>query len=159
MKRLFYYNWQRRQEWFDYCKGLSFEELHKERTGGVGTIHKTLFHVVKVEHDWVLVDILGAEEVDIRSEDYPKVESIEQLSKKWSRKIQAFINNGSLDRGSLPIMVDSENGLKEEFTYGEILDHLIAHEIHHMGQMSVWFREMGIKPPSANLIRRGLSCV
>ncbi len=30
--------------------------------------------------------------------------------------------------------------------------HLIAHEIHHIGQLSIWSREMGIEPVSASLI-------
>ena len=45
-----------------------------------------------------------------------------------------------------------------EGTYekGRILRHLIAHEIHHIGQLSIWSREMGIKPVSASLIDRDL---
>lgn len=35
--------------------------------------------------------------------------------------------------------------------------HVIAHEIHHVGQLSVWAREMGRQPVTANLIGRGLS--
>ena len=41
--------------------------------------------------------------------------------------------------------------------HGEIIRHTIAHEIHHIGQLSIWAREMGKAPVSANLIRRGLS--
>lgn len=35
--------------------------------------------------------------------------------------------------------------------------HMIAHEIHHIGQLSVWAREIGKKPVSANLIGKELS--
>ncbi len=37
-------------------------------------------------------------------------------------------------------------------TWGEIMRHTIAHEIHHIGQLSIWARELGRKPVSANLI-------
>ncbi|GAA0596811.1 hypothetical protein GCM10009001_11170 [Virgibacillus siamensis] len=48
------------------------------------------------------------------------------------------------------------NGETFSFRYGEIMRHVIAHEIHHIGQLSVWSREIGRKPVTANLIDRGL---
>lgn len=39
---------------------------------------------------------------------------------------------------------------------GEVIRHVIAHEIHHAGQLSIWSREIGKQPISANLINRGL---
>ncbi|MTW88031.1 hypothetical protein F3157_20700 [Virgibacillus dakarensis] len=42
------------------------------------------------------------------------------------------------------------------FPYGEVARHLAAHEIHHIGQLSVRSRELGREPVSANLIFRGL---
>lgn len=42
-------------------------------------------------------------------------------------------------------------------TWGEVMRHVIAHEIHHIGQLSIWARELGIKPVSANVIGRGLA--
>jgi uncharacterized damage-inducible protein DinB len=40
----------------------------------------------------------------------------------------------------------------EKYTIGEVLRHIIAHEIHHIGQLSVWSRELGLQPVTANLI-------
>jgi uncharacterized damage-inducible protein DinB len=45
---------------------------------------------------------------------------------------------------------------KGRYSKGEILRHVIAHEIHHMGQLSIWVRELGIQPVSANVIGRAL---
>ena len=42
------------------------------------------------------------------------------------------------------------------YTYGEVLRHVIVHEIHHIGQLSIWARELNLQPVSANLIGRGL---
>jgi uncharacterized damage-inducible protein DinB len=36
MLQLFHYNWQVRDEWFEWCRQLLEEELLRERTGGVG---------------------------------------------------------------------------------------------------------------------------
>lgn len=42
------------------------------------------------------------------------------------------------------------------YTCGEVMRHVIAHEIHHIGQLSIWAREMDLKPVSANYIGRSL---
>ncbi|WP_276575678.1 DinB family protein, partial [Bacillus cereus group sp. BfR-BA-01524] len=33
-----------------------------------------------------------------------------------------------------------------ECTHGEIIRHVIVHEIHHIGQLSIWAREIGKEP-------------
>jgi len=40
------------------------------------------------------------------------------------------------------------------YTKNDILHHTIAHEIHHIGQLSVWARELNLSPVPANFIRR-----
>jgi len=47
--------------------------------------------------------------------------------------------------------------LNQSFTKGEIIHHIIVHEIHHIGQLSIWAREIGMKPVSVNFIDRGLA--
>ena len=49
MLTLFRYNWQVRDEWFRWCQEVPEDELFAMRTGGVGGILHTLFHVVDVE--------------------------------------------------------------------------------------------------------------
>lgn len=39
---------------------------------------------------------------------------------------------------------------------GEILRHILVHEIHHIGQLSLWSKELGIQVVSSNFIGRDL---
>ncbi|GLB61898.1 hypothetical protein NCCP133_40270 [Cytobacillus sp. NCCP-133] len=55
MLSLFRYNWQVRDEWFEWCRRLSPKELKAKRTGGTGSILQTHFHIVDVEYSWVCV--------------------------------------------------------------------------------------------------------
>lgn len=50
METIFRYNWQVRDQWFEWCKQLSEEDLLWKRVGGVGSILETLFHIVDVEY-------------------------------------------------------------------------------------------------------------
>jgi uncharacterized damage-inducible protein DinB len=53
MINLFSYNWQVREEWFEWCKSLPEEELIKPRIGGMGCILHNLLHVINCERIWI----------------------------------------------------------------------------------------------------------
>ncbi|MHB1630483.1 MAG: DinB family protein [Bacilli bacterium] len=50
-------------------------------------------------------------------------------------------------------VICTKNG-EDKISTWEILRHVIAHEIHRIGQLSVCAREIGREPVSANLICR-----
>ena len=54
MIKFFEYNWQIRDEWFDWCNQLTYKELLKDQIGGVGNILYTLFHIIDVEYSQIL---------------------------------------------------------------------------------------------------------
>lgn len=153
MKKLFYYNWQVRNEWFDWCKQFSTEELLEKRTGGFGNILHTLLHIVVVEFDWIN-DLKGGKEVVIQPEDYTTLEDVLALHLKWHSEVVDFVESWTDDMNDKILIL--ENG-KRQFTYGEVMNHVIVHEIHHIGQLSLWARELGATPVGANYINRGLA--
>lgn len=55
LQTLFRYNWMVREEWYRWCEDVNEEELLRNRTGGVGSILHTLFHIIDVEWSWILV--------------------------------------------------------------------------------------------------------
>lgn len=152
MKHLFKYNWIVRDEWMDLCKQVAHEELIREREGGVGSILKTFFHVIDVEYSWIRA-LEGKEDLEPKYEDYMSIELIQKLSNVYRSELIIFLDSWSQDVDFKEIVVP----WSDEVHYGgEIIRHVIAHEIHHMGQLSLWAKELGIKAPSANFIDRGL---
>ena len=146
----FKYNWQVRNEWFDWCNQLPIEELLKERTGGVGSIFGTLFHIIEVEYSWVR-GIQGKEDIVYEFTDYNTLEKVKSLSDQFQNEVAEFLNQNSAGLNEKIVNVPWD---EEKYTVAEILHHIIAHEIHHIGQLSVWARELGFKPVSANFIGR-----
>lgn len=53
MQALFQYNWLIREDWYQWCEDVAEEELLLVRTGGVGGILHTLFHIIDVEWSWI----------------------------------------------------------------------------------------------------------
>lgn len=152
MIHLFNYNWVVRDEWLDLCRQVSYEELIRERVGGVGSILKTIFHVVDVEYSWIQA-LDGKSDPEPKYKDYMTLELVHKLSSDYRKEIKYFLNKWSSDMEYKEIIVPWSD---QVYYYGEVLRHVIAHEIHHIGQMSVWVKELGIKPVSANFIERGL---
>jgi uncharacterized damage-inducible protein DinB len=154
MKSLFQYNWQVRDEWLSWCETISLEELLKPRFGGVGGILQTLFHVIVVEYSWIC-DLTGHPDIEDRWERQVSLDNVVSLSRKLHPVVRDFVTNWT-DMQERRTVVVKLTGKEQTFQYGEVLRHVIAHEIHHIGQLSVWAREIGREPVSANLIGRGL---
>ena len=131
---LFHYNWEVRDEWFTLLEQLSDEDIQKERVGGMGSILRTLFHIVDVEQAWILLALQQLPGSHYSYEEYKSLAQVKKLSDTCRIEVKKYVQNWS----------DNMEGNKiDNFTFGEVMRHVIAHEIHHMGQLSVWIRELG----------------
>ncbi|MEZ2715022.1 DinB family protein [Niallia circulans] len=152
--KFFVYNWQVRDEWFDWCNQLTTEELLKNRIGGVGNILFTLFHIIDVEYSWIR-GIQGKEDVVFQFDDYHTLEKVKTLSDKLRNEIAEFLKStDDLKEQSVSVPWD-----EKKYAVNDIIHHIIAHEIHHIGQLSVWSRELELQPPSSSFVGRELKFV
>ncbi|RSK31910.1 DinB family protein [Bhargavaea beijingensis] len=148
----FEYNWQVRDEWFAWCSRLPEEELVGPRTGGVGSILKTLFHIIDVEYSWIR-GIQGKEDIVFGYADYDTLEKVRSLSDRCRGEVTEFLKGYGEGRNEKVVRVPWD---EEEYTVDEVMHHLIAHEIHHIGQLSVWARELDLTPVAAHYVGRSL---
>ncbi|WP_442598843.1 DinB family protein [Neobacillus sp. D3-1R] len=155
MQTLFQYNWMVREEWLQWCEDVKEEELLVNRTGGVGGILHTLFHIIDVEWSWIRI-IQGKTDFQENFEEYRSIDRIRELNNRFHIEVEEFVLSWNENMENRLLEDHDSDGKIEIFTWGEVMRHMIAHEIHHMGQLSVWAREIGKKPVSANLIGRGL---
>lgn len=156
MQTFFKYNWMVREEWYRWCEELSEEELLQERTGGMGSILHTLFHIVDVEWSWIRL-LEGKTDLQEDFNNYNSLSKVRTLDAEFHLEVESFVNNWDASMENRLLYDTSPDGKIETLTWGEIMRHIIAHEIHHIGQLSIWAREIGKKPVSANFIERGLS--
>ncbi|MBT2681756.1 DinB family protein [Bacillus sp. ISL-35] len=153
MLDLFLYNWQVRDDWFNWCKSISPEELKAERVGGMGSILKNLIHVIDCELLWLNYMLE-------KPNHYPEKDSITSLDdairfSDFTKKVtEDFISHLPNDFDGKLIHIKNNRGKVHTFSCGKILRHIITHEIHHIGQLSIWSREMDMKPVLSDLIIR-----
>ncbi|KIL15509.1 DinB family protein [Bacillus sp. MAG717A] len=155
MNKFFEYNWQVRDEWINWCNQLTTEELLQDRIGGVGSILYTLFHIMDVEYSWIR-GIQGKEDVVLDFDDYKTMAKVKTLSTTLRYEIVEFLKSHLDEKQDRMVSVPWD---EDEYTKNEILHHIITHEIHHIGQLSVWAREKELTPVSANFIGRKLKSV
>lgn len=149
MLTLYRYNWQVRDDWFDWCEGVPAEELTRQRIGGVGTFLQTLWHIVDAEYSWIRA-MVGEPDVQLPFEHYQTLSQVRALSNTCRHEIRSVLGQWTPDRDSKKVYAPWRPG--ETFSAGQVLRHVIAHEIHHMGQLSIWARDLGRDPVSANLV-------
>lgn len=150
---MFLYNWQVRDDWFNWCETLSLEELRKKRVGGMGSFLHNLFHVIDCEQIWV--NQMQGTPVIIK--DINKISSLEEVKifSEQTRKVtQNFIKSYTSEGKDKVLEKNNRNGTTKLFPYDKIIRHIVSHEIHHIGQLSVWSREIGLKAVSSDYIFR-----
>ena len=153
MLSLFKYNYQVREDWFNWCESLPEEEFHKERIGGMKSIRETLIHVIDCELLW-LNSLIDEKIVFERRQLLKQLSEIKEYSTFVQSYTEQLIEQLPSDYENKLIEVQRRDGSILEFTQKKILAHMITHEIHHIGQLSVWAREMQRKPISSDLIIR-----
>jgi len=155
VKTLFNYNWTIREEWYSWCEDVPLDELLKVRTGGVGGILHTLFHIIDVEWSWIRI-MQGKPDFQESFKEYQNLEKVKELDAIFKKDVEEFVLGWQSEMENNVVQNIREDGSIETLTFGEIMRHTLVHEIHHIGQLSVWSREIGKKPVSANLIGKGV---
>ncbi|SFM18468.1 Uncharacterized damage-inducible protein DinB (forms a four-helix bundle) [Paenibacillus sp. 1_12] len=150
MKTLFTYNWQVRDEWLQAFESISEVELLRDRKAGVGSILKTLFHIIDVEYSWIRA-IKNEPDLALQYHEHNNLKYIRNLSDKLRLENKELIDHWSTH---MEFEVVKPSWMDKSFYKGEILRHIVVHEIHHVGQLSIWSKELGIQAVSSNFIGR-----
>lgn len=125
------------------------------RTAGVGSILHALFRIVDVERRWI-ADLTPVAATPNESSRYESFKGDMALSARCRPEVEAFVRTWRPELDERVISGIYADGRPCDVLLGDGLRHVIAHEIHPVGQMSVWARELGRAPISANLVGRQL---
>ena len=153
MLTLFQYNWHVRDDWFQWCESIPEEEFHKERIGGMKSIRETLIHIIDCELLW-LNAMLETKIVYAARNEIADLNAAKAYSAYVKARTEKFIEKLPSDYEERIVKVTRRDGTILHFSQKKILAHIITHEIHHIGQLSIWSRELTLKPISSDLIIR-----
>ena len=152
---MFLYNWQIREDWFKWCETISNEELLKRRVGGMGSIIHNLFHVIDCEQIWIN-QMQGTPVIMKDINLVSSLEDVKEFSNLTKSETLNFIESYFYKQEEKSLEIRRKDGTTKSLSFDKIICHIISHEIHHIGQLSIWSREIGIKPVSSDLIFRDI---
>jgi uncharacterized damage-inducible protein DinB len=153
MIKLFSYNWQVREEWFEWCRTVPNEELTKERKGGMNSILHNLLHVINCERIWIS-RMAGKPASKMEFNHSTSLDEVIFFSNETKEMTQHFFMGVESELEDERLSITSRNGTTYSLPFQKVLLHIITHEVHHLGQLSVWSREIDKKPVPSDLIFR-----
>ncbi|MBH5317658.1 damage-inducible protein DinB [Paenibacillus sp. GSMTC-2017] len=105
-----------------------------------------------VEYSWIRA-IYNQPDVSIDFGEDIDLNAVFELSLNLRKEIDEYLRTWTRSNEH---EIVNPSWMTEYFKKGEILRHLIAHEIHHIGQLSIWAREQSITPVSPSFIGRNI---
>jgi len=133
----------------DACAQLTDEQLDREFDMGVGSLRKTLTHILGALRGWGHL-LAGKEQCERLEAQGPHtiarlIELNDQLHADFAASVAAHAQDG--------IATGSHGGKAYAFTRGSVLAHVTTHAMHHRAQCLNMLRQLGIDPlpPSAVL--------
>ncbi len=156
---LFAYNTWANRTIFDALAQLPAEQYLRDLKSSYGGIHGTLAHIVWAEQLWLHRWLGRANPAVPQGTD---LQSLADVRERWEAvevERGRFLGGFSANRLEETRLVKPSSGGEYIHTYRQMFRHFINHSSYHRGQIVTFLRQLGVKPPSTDLIlyyrRRG----
>lgn len=156
---LFDYNAWANRSIFDAVAQIPAEQYFRDLKSSYGGMHGTLAHIVWAEQLWLHRWLKRPNPAVAQGGD---LKSLAAVRKRWE-EVEAergtFLSELSADHLDDTRIVKPSSGGEYVHTFRQMFRHFINHSSYHRGQIVTFLRQLGLTPPSTDLIlyyrRRG----
>ncbi|MEL6330072.1 MAG: DinB family protein [Planctomycetota bacterium] len=136
------------EQLIDACEGLEIAALDREFEMGLGTIRKTVTHILSAIDGWAAV--LAKREVGDPLEQRRAVTPADwrALSREVNDDFDAAALSGPMDE----VLSASRRGQSFEFVRGQVIAHVTTHGVHHRAQCVNMLRHVRGEIPKSAVI-------
>lgn len=137
--------------YFEVLDQLPEEKLLADHGTSFGSIYRTLLHVYQADSIW-WSRLAGSSVKQVEASIPPGIVS---LKEHWFRLLDdlAIWAGGLSEDGWLtPVEYSSSKGMQFRTPVWQVVLHLVNHGTAHRGQVSAILRQIGVTPPSSDLI-------
>jgi len=149
---LFAYNAWANRTLLDGVAGVPVADYLRDLNSSHGGMHGTLCHTVWAEHLW-LTRWRGAPPPAVpQGRD---LAALAEVRARWDAveaeraALLAAFGDARLDD---TVLVKPSSGGEYLHTYRQMFRHVVTHSAYHRGQVVTMMRQVGVKPPSTDLI-------
>ncbi len=134
---------------FDACQQLTDAQLDREFEMGLGTVRKTLTHMLGAMRGWTDV-MLRADPSRPRLETDParSIAEMRALHEEIAAEFSEHATQGSHDE----VFTPNRGGKTYSFSRGGIMTHVTTHNMHHRAQCLNMLRHMGQDQPQSSVM-------
>lgn len=133
----------------DAMEELSDDQLDAEFELGLGTLRKTVTHILAAMRGWA--DVLRGREQRERLDEGGKVFTVDQL-RGLVDEVSAELEEGARAGATSDVVSGSRGGRKYAFTRGGVIAHVTTHGMHHRAQCLNMLRRMGVRQLPASSV-------
>jgi uncharacterized damage-inducible protein DinB len=151
IKTLHAYNSWADNRVLDAVAQLPTDQYMQDMKSSHGGIHGTLIHLVGAEKIWL--ERFHGEPQPFLSQNPPK--SLQELKTIWEKvgyDTAKWLGAMTDKKLSETFSMKTAKGDTYTHMYWQAFQHLVNHSSYHRGQVVAMFRQLGVKPPSTDLI-------
>jgi uncharacterized damage-inducible protein DinB len=149
---LFEYNAWANRKIFDAAAGLPEEQYARDLKSSHAGIHGTLAHIVWAEHLWLNRWLGTAPPAVAQGRDLASLADVRARWEEIEAERTRFIGGLSEARLDDTALVRPTSGGEYRHSYRQMFRHFVTHSAYHRGQVVTLMRQVGVKPPSTDLI-------
>jgi uncharacterized damage-inducible protein DinB len=149
---LFEYNLWANNRLFEAAAQLPPEQYLQDYKSSHGGIHGTLTHIVAAQKIWVSRWKGAPEETLLQTKDVASLLDLISIWERVSSDTAGVLKSMTDERLQETITMTTTTGKQFTHTYQEMMQHLINHSSTHRGQVATMIRQLGIRPPTIDLI-------
>lgn len=138
------------------CERLSPEQWDAPNSLGLGSLHETAFHVIRVEEEWFELCRTGTPQFGLRAlEQFPDIASLRQLSDDMCARIDAWFSTATDDDLGAGVTALLPHGAVATWPRWRIFVHAFTHSTLHRGEMAALLTGFGHSPGSIDFYGYG----
>ena len=152
VRELFAYNAWANRALFDGVAHVPADDYLRDLKSSHGGIHGTLCHTVWAEHLWLTRWLGAAPPALAQGRDLKSLADVRSRWEEVEAQRAAFLGRFTAARLDDTVLVTPTRGGEFAHTFGQMFRHLVNHSAYHRGQVVTMMRQLGVKPPSTDLI-------
>ncbi len=152
MTRLFEYSEWANHRFLDVVAALPAEDYERDLKGSHGGVRGTLVHTYGAEQIWHQ-RFGGASPTSLPGEEL--LTDVATLRQRWSEleaERRSWLESLAPDAGERVIEYRNFKGEPFSSRLWPLVQHVTNHGSYHRGQVAVFLRQLGVKPPTTDLV-------
>lgn len=152
MKLLHAYNSWADNRIFEALAQLPAEQYLADMKGSHGGIHTTLSHLVGAEKIWLERFMGVPTEPFLDAKSIPSLSDLKKIWEKIGYDTAKWLGTTGDKKLQETFTMKNIKGEASTQIYWQAFQHLVNHSTYHRGQIITLLRQIGVKPPSTDLI-------